>query len=94
MIRTISMIALVALISACSSSQPGYAEKSAANDQEYAKLDENKNMVCEYKAETGSHRKKRTCMSKELADEIRKRNQAVLRRQEHKGQTSTSGGGS
>ena len=88
MIRTISMIALIALISACSSSQSGYAEKSTENDQEYAKLDESKNMVCEYKAETGSHRKKRTCMSKELADEIRERNQAALRSQENKGQTS------
>lgn len=88
MIRKISIIALVTLISACSSSQAGYAEKSAKNDQQYAKMAKNKDMVCEYKATTGSHRKKRTCMTKALADEVRRKNQEALRSQENKGQTS------
>jgi hypothetical protein len=48
-----------------------------------------KNMVCEYRATTGSHRKKHTCMSKELADEVRRRNQEALRLQESKAQTSS-----
>jgi hypothetical protein len=88
MIKKISIIALVTLISACSSSQVGYADKSAENDQQYAKMAKDKNMVCEYRATTGTHRKKRTCMSKELADEVRRKNQEALRSQENKGQTS------
>jgi hypothetical protein len=88
MIKQITLIALVTFISACSSSAPGYSEKSAANDKKYEEMAKDKNMVCEYRATTGSHRKKRTCMTKELSDEVRKRNQEALRSQEHKGQTS------
>jgi len=42
-------------------------------------LSSNENMVCEKKAVTGSNIKKRTCMSKELAEEIRKKNQEAMR---------------
>lgn len=90
MIKIVSIIALATLLSACSSSQASYAEKSAENDQEYERIAKNKNMVCEYKATTGSHRKKRTCMTKKLSKEIQRRNQAAMRSQENKGQTSTN----
>ncbi len=79
---------LVTLVSACSSSAPEYAEKSAANDKKYQQMAKDKNMVCEYRATTGSHRKKRTCMAKELSEEIRRINQEALRSQASKGQTS------
>lgn len=82
------LIAMLTMISACSSITPEYSEKSKANDDKYAKMNKDKNMVCEHKATTGSHLKKRTCMSKELADEVRRRNQEALRSQENKGQTS------
>ncbi|GAA60304.1 hypothetical protein P20652_2170 [Pseudoalteromonas sp. BSi20652] len=36
-------------------------------------------MVCEKIAVTGSNIKKRTCMSKELAEERRKKNQEAMR---------------
>ncbi len=45
-------------------------------------------MVCEYKAKTGSKMKKRVCMSKDLSDQIMRENQAALKSLEHKGQTS------
>ena len=88
MLRIISLIIFVVLLSACSSSQPGYADKSKENNEKYEKMSKNKNMVCEYRPTTGSHRKKRSCMTKELADEVKRRNQEALRSQEHKGQTS------
>lgn len=88
MLKSISAIAITIILSACSSSQAGYAEKSAENDKEFAKISKDKNMVCGYRATTGSHRKKRTCMSKQLADEVRRKNQEALRSQESKGQTS------
>ena len=91
MIKKIALITFTLLITACSSSKPEYAKKSAANDKKYAEMQKDKNMVCEYVATTGSHRKKRVCMSKPLGDEIRRRNQDALRSQEHKGQTSAGG---
>ncbi|ATG78100.1 hypothetical protein P4S65_16175 [Pseudoalteromonas sp. B131b] len=39
----------------------------------------NSNLVCEKIAVTGSNIKKRTCMSKELAEEQRKKNQDAMR---------------
>jgi|TARA_B110000908_G_scaffold124746_1_gene146265 hypothetical protein len=90
MIKIITLITLVTLVSACSSSAPGYSEKAAANDKKYEQMAKDKNMVCEFRPTTGSHRKKRTCMSKELSDEVRRRNQEALRSQQNKGQTSTS----
>lgn len=42
-------------------------------------LSSNENMVCEKIAVTGSNIKKRTCMSKELAEERRKKNQEAMR---------------
>ena len=88
MFKKISLISITILLAACSSSQSGYAEKSKENDDKYAKMANDKNMVCEYRPQTGSHRKKRTCMSKELADEVKRRNQEALRSQEMKAQTS------
>ena len=79
---------LVTLVSACSSSVPGYSEKAAANDKKYKEMAKDKNMVCEFRPTTGSHRNKITCMSKELSDEVRRRNQEALRSQQNKGQTS------
>ncbi len=90
MIRKISIVALATLISACSSSQAGYTEKSAENDQEYAKMVKNKDMVCEYKSTVGSHRKKRTCMTRALSEEITRRNQEALKSQQNKGRRGTS----
>lgn len=88
MFKKISLISITVLLAACSSSQPGYADKSKENDDKYTKMAKDKNMVCEFRPTTGSHRKKRTCMSKELADEVRRRNQEALRSQESKAQTS------
>lgn len=88
MFKKISLISITILLAACSSSQSGYADKSKENDDKYTKMANDKNMVCEYRPMTGSHRKKRTCMSKELADEVRRRNQEALRSQEMKAQTS------
>ena len=42
-------------------------------------LANNENMVCENIAVTGSNIKKRTCMSKELAEEQRRKNQEAMR---------------
>ena len=88
MLKKVSLISISILLAACSSSQPGYADKSQKNADKYAKMAKDKNMVCEYTATTGSHRKKRTCMTKEISDEVRRRNQEALRSQEHKSQTS------
>lgn len=88
MLKKTLLISITILLAACSSSQSGYADKSKENDDKYTKMANDKNMVCEYRATTGSHRKKRSCMSKELADEVRRRNQEALRSQESKAQTS------
>tara|TARA_R110000744_G_scaffold29968_1_gene71190 strand:- start:5031 stop:5315 length:285 start_codon:yes stop_codon:yes gene_type:complete len=85
MFKQISLISLAVLLAACSATDPG---KSKANDAMYDKMAKDKDMVCEYRPTTGSHRKKRTCMKKELADEVRRRNQEALRSQEYKSQTS------
>ena len=61
---------------------------AAPKDTEYRELAKSKDLACEHSAKTGSHLKKKKCMSKELADEIRRRNQQALRSQESKGQTS------
>tara|TARA_R110001583_G_scaffold2296_9_gene16964 strand:- start:16599 stop:16880 length:282 start_codon:yes stop_codon:yes gene_type:complete len=90
MIKKITVVALLTFVSACSSSTPGYSEKSKANDEKYAQMAKDKNMVCEYRPTTGSHRKKQTCMSKELADEIRRKNQEALRSQKSNGRTRAS----
>lgn len=79
MLKNITIVSVIALLSACSSSEAGYAEKSAENDQKYAKMSKDKSMICEFIAQVGSHRKKRTCMTKALSDEVRKRNQEALR---------------
>jgi len=42
-------------------------------------LSSNENMVCENRAATGSNIKKRVCMSRELAEEQRKKNQEAMR---------------
>jgi hypothetical protein len=92
MFKKISIISIAILLAACGSTSPGYDDKSKENDDKYSKMKKNKDMACEYRASTGSHLKKRTCMSKELADEIRRRNQEALRSQESKGQTSAGSG--
>lgn len=55
---------------------------SSTKDESLAK---NEDLVCEYKAKTGSNIKKRTCMSKELAEEIRRKNQEVMRELDKRG---------
>lgn len=85
MFKSTVVLSLAILLTACGSTDPA---KAKANDEEFAKLKNDKNMVCEYTATTGSHRKKRTCMSRELSDEVRRRNQEALRSQESKGQPS------
>lgn len=90
MFKKTLLISISILLAACSATD---ASKSKANDAKYAKMAKDKDMVCEYRPTTGSHRKKRTCMKKELADEIRRRDQEVLRSQESKGQTSAGVGG-
>ena len=72
------------LLSACSSS--GGSEK-------YNGLAKNENMVCEHTAQTGSHMKKKKCMSKELSEAVRQKNQEALRRLDKKGQTFTNNKG-
>lgn len=91
MLKNITIVSLIAVLSACSSSQAGYSEKSAENDKKYAKLAKDKNMVCEFKTQVGSHRKKRTCMTRELAEEVRKRNQEALRTAEKGARTQAHG---
>ena len=58
------------------------------SNEQYEKLSKDKSMVCEHTASTGSHLKKRKCMSKDLADELRRQNQEAMRSQENKAQPS------
>ncbi|WP_139326801.1 hypothetical protein [Shewanella sp. UCD-KL21] len=65
------------LLSGCASTTD---QKTASNN--------NEDLVCEYIAKTGSNIKRRTCMTRELADELRKENEADMREAWRKGQTS------
>ncbi len=58
-----------------------FACATAPKDSNQSKIAKNKNMVCEHSANTGSHLKKKKCMSKKLADEIRRESQESFKRQ-------------
>ena len=65
----------------CSSNGADNDGKTAANGEE---------LVCEYRAKTGSHMKKKTCMTKSLAQELERQNREDLRDAMRRGQTQTS----
>ncbi|KPZ71785.1 MULTISPECIES: hypothetical protein [unclassified Shewanella] len=44
-------------------------------------------LICEYVAKTGSNLKRKTCMTRELSDELRKESEQDLREAWRKGQT-------
>ena len=46
-----------------------------------AETTDRKNQVCEMSATTGSHLKKKKCMSKKMAKRIREQSQSVIREQ-------------
>jgi starvation-inducible outer membrane lipoprotein len=71
--KNIALAAItVSILSACA---------AAPKNTEQTKLAKNKNMVCEHSANTGSHLKKKKCMSKKLADEVRRESQESFKRQ-------------
>lgn len=69
------------LLSACQSTDVG--------DTEVAANDSQADLVCEHRASTGSHLKKRTCMKKSLAKAIQRESQESMRRAQEKGQSYT-----
>ncbi|WNC71151.1 hypothetical protein RGQ13_13595 [Thalassotalea psychrophila] len=69
-IKTIILVASVITLGACSSTE---SQDNKKDEMTLASAKSN-GMVCEHRASTGSHLKKRSCMSKELADEIREHN--------------------
>ncbi|MEC4726015.1 hypothetical protein HWQ46_10695 [Shewanella sp. D64] len=71
---------LFVLLAGCASTET--EKQSASNNEE---------LVCEYRAKTGSNLKKKTCMTKTLAKELYEQNKQDLRDAMRKGQTQTSG---
>jgi len=79
MVKKMFAVSLAALLVACSGNPDGKIVKTQVDT-----LD----MVCETMASTGSHLKKRSCMSQGMADALREQNRDALRKQQSKGQTS------
>jgi len=79
MLKKIAIISFATLLVACSGNPNGKVAKNQVDTSD---------MVCETSASTGSHLKKRKCMSKGLAQAVREQNRDALRKQESKGQTS------
>lgn len=73
MYKKIFSISLITLLTACHSTSD-----TAANKTTVAKTS-SKNMTCEHTASTGSHLKKKRCMSKELAEAVREVNKENMR---------------
>jgi hypothetical protein len=72
-----SVIVISIMLSACASTESD--DNLASNDRD---------MVCEYVAKTGSNLKRKTCMTRELSEQLRKENDADLKEAWRKGQTS------
>jgi len=71
MIRIITIVSAITLIGCHSTDEQGTSTQTVqTNKQE---------MVCEQRATTGSNLKKKRCMSKKLAEEVRKVNQENMR---------------
>lgn len=75
MFRLMIVLISSAFLFACSSTS---GEKTAYS---------NEDMVCEYVAKTGSNLKRRTCMTRELSEELRKESEHDLREAWSRGQT-------
>ncbi|NMH64420.1 hypothetical protein [Shewanella salipaludis] len=78
--RKLLVFTFIALIVGCSSKS---AVDTAAMEKEH-------DLVCEYVAKTGSNMKRRTCMTRVLAEELRKESKEDLREAWQRGQTQTS----
>lgn len=79
----VSALISVILLTACQSTSDNDANVASTNKK-------NNNVVCENMATTGSHIKKRTCMSKAQAKAIQKDAQESMRRAQERGRTSTT----
>jgi hypothetical protein len=75
--KTLYLILLMLFLSACVSS----------GSKNTVSLEHDDNLVCEYIAKTGSNLKKRTCMSRTLAEELERENKQDLRDAWRRGQT-------
>ena len=75
MYKSITFV-LCALLSGCAAQNSG---TTAANNDE--------DLVCEYVAKTGSNLKRKTCMTRQLSEELQKENENDLREAWRKGQT-------
>lgn len=61
----------------------GCAAQKTAENVSY----DDQDLVCEYVAKTGSNLKRRTCMTRQLSEELRKENEDELREAWRRGQT-------
>jgi len=72
--KVILTLCAISLLSACSGT------KSANNANGTQKVASNKNIVCERTAGTGSHLKKKTCMTRAQAKALKQQSQEDMRR--------------
>ncbi|WP_371377292.1 hypothetical protein [Thalassotalea aquiviva] len=80
--KPLIIISIVSIITGCAPSQ--------SEHEKYNGIAKNEDMVCEHIASTGSHMKKKRCMTKELAAEVREKNQQAMKEASRKGRTSTT----
>ena len=76
-LKTLYLIFLTLFLSACASS----------GTKDTTSLESDDDLVCEYIAKTGSNLKKKTCMSRALAEEIDRKNRNDLKDAWRRGQT-------
>jgi len=74
MIKITTIILSIGMLAAC-----GSTNETASNNDESQKVASNKDMVCEQTATTGSHLKKKRCMSKKVAETVREVNRDNIR---------------
>lgn len=74
MIKIAALIFTTVLLTACSSTS-----ENATNENETHVVAKNKDMVCEQRASTGSHLRKKRCMSRKVAEAVREVNKENMR---------------
>ena len=84
-IKSLSAIALVALLAGCNS--------TSDDTDTTAKVASSKktNLVCDNRPRTGSNVRRKKCITKELADELRRESQEAMRRTEKIGRIGEKG---
>ncbi len=79
--KIIGPIITIFFLAGCSST----SETTEGGNNQLAQKQKKASMVCEHRATTGSHRRKKTCMSKKLAKELEAENREAMREIQKRG---------